>query len=356
MSPGKDARVVEFLLERLGSDLQGYAADASTAIIGVIGPAAASLLVIYVLLWGVAIASGQISEPFTDGMKRILWMCVIIAVALTAGVYQDVVVDFFEQVPAELAKAMHTSGGKTVTDAESLAPILDDCIGKALGLGNAVWDNAVALNQLSLLGMTAEGLMLQLLAVILYLSALLAVGIAAATIFVANMGLALLLAVGPLFIVLALFPQTRRWFEAWLGQAVRFVVLFVIIAIVSGLIFPLLGGYYQSLTQGSFAEQALVNALKGIGVSIAVACVLVQLYSIATAIGQGAVVRIGDIGARLSGRASGAAPVVVHTAAPASGAAALPAAAGGGRPVRDARAAVGRARRMAVQRGSIGEV
>ena len=66
----------------------------------------AVLLTIYVLLWGVAMASGQISEPFTDGMKRIVRMCIIVGFALTAGIYQSTIVDLFNQAPAQLANAI----------------------------------------------------------------------------------------------------------------------------------------------------------------------------------------------------------------------------------------------------------
>lgn len=314
MIPGSDTRIVGFLFDRIGGGLADYATGASTALIAYIGPAAAALLTIYVLLWGTGLAAGQISEPFGDGMKRILRMCVIVGVALTVGVYQDVVVDFFEQAPGELANQIEASapqgGAARGTDDQGLAATLDDCIAQGLALGNKVWDTAAVVSRLSLFAPTSDGLVLQLLALILYLTVILTVALAAATIFVARLGLALLLAVGPLFILMALFPQTRRWFDAWLGQSVRFVLLFVVIACVSALLFPLLGQYYRSMASSTGEPEALVNALKAVGLSVAVGWVVLQLQSMAMAFGENVAQQVtGTHGGRWSaGVVSGATP------------------------------------------------
>lgn len=351
MIPGSDTRIVYFLFDRVGAGLQGYAADASTAMIAYIGPAAAALLTIYVLLWGVGLASGQISEPFTDGMKRILRMCVIVGLALTVGVYQDVVVDFFEQAPAELASQLQ-GGAAQASDDQALAKLLDDCIEQGLRLGNSVWDTAAVVSRLSLFAPTSDGLMLQLLALLLYLSVVLTVAFAAAAIFVAHLGLTLLLAVGPLFILMALFPQTLRWFDAWLGQLVRFVLLFVIVAGVSALLFPLLAQYYQSLASSTEAAEALVSGLKAVGLSLAVAWVVLQLHSIAKALGEGAVHQATGAGGRLWGietatASGGATTPVTHDSVAGDAPPTGRERAGG------VRAGIGMARRSATRRNTI---
>lgn len=352
MIPGSDTRIVYFLFDRIGAGLQGYAAEASTTMIGYVGPVAAALLTIYVLLWGVGLASGQISEPFTDGMKRILRMCVIVGLALTAGVYQEVVIDFFEQAPAELASQLQ-GGGAQVSDDQALAKLLDDCIAQGLALGNTVWDTAAVVSRLSLFAPTSDGMMLQLLALILYLIVILTVAFAAASIFVAHLGLTLLLAVGPLFILMALFPQTRRWFDAWLGQAVRFLLLFVIVASVSALLFPPLAQYYQSLASLTDAPEALVNALKAVGLSLAVAWVLLQLHSIAKALGEGAALQVAGTGGRLWGAESEATSGTATASVAQRDARSEAPSAGREGAATGMRAGVGMARRSAVRRNTI---
>src|SRR3546814_1343953 len=50
----------------------------------------------------------------------------------------------------------------------------------------------------------------------------------AITIF-AKVALAIIIALGPIFIALALFEPTRRFFHGWLGQVFNYIVLLAVI-------------------------------------------------------------------------------------------------------------------------------
>src|SRR3546814_12601313 len=50
----------------------------------------------------------------------------------------------------------------------------------------------------------------------------------AITIF-AKVALAIIIALGPIFIALALFEPTRRFFHGWLGQTINYIVLLAVI-------------------------------------------------------------------------------------------------------------------------------
>ena len=95
--------IAGFLLDDTLHTAQQYANHSSAAMIGIIGPIAGSLLIIYVLLWGAGIASGQIVEPFTDGAKRVIRISVIVMFALTAGIYQGQVANVAFTTPALLS-------------------------------------------------------------------------------------------------------------------------------------------------------------------------------------------------------------------------------------------------------------
>src|SRR3546814_14810275 len=57
----------------------------------------------------------------------------------------------------------------------------------------------------------------------------------AITIF-AKVALAIIIALGPIFIALALFEPTRRFFHGWLGQTINYIVLLAVIIAVTTLI------------------------------------------------------------------------------------------------------------------------
>jgi len=54
--------------------------------------------------------------------------------------------------------------------------------------------------------------------------------IAAAYIILAKFALGLLLAIGPMFIASALFPGTRKFFEAWTAQCLNYAILTALFA------------------------------------------------------------------------------------------------------------------------------
>lgn len=301
-----DTRIAGFIFDRIGTSVVEFINEGSSTMIGIIGPVATSLLVIYVLLWGVAMASGQISEPFTDGMKRIIRMAVIIALALTAGIYQGTVADFFRTAPLELASQMTIPGATPVSDVDGMADMLDASMNKGFKVARKPWDAGDERNQASTFGISGEGLAFMGLAIMLYVIVVLVVAVAAGLVFVAYVSLAILLAVGPLFILFAIFPQTQRWFEAWLGQAVNYAVMFVLVALAAGLLFSILDAYFADLQTQSLSE-TLITTLKAIGLSVAMIGVLLQMNSVAAALGGGAAAQATGVAGKLAGAGMAAA-------------------------------------------------
>lgn len=306
MSAPEDTRIARFLFETIGTSVTDFINDGSATMIGIIGPVATSLLVIYVLLWGAAMASGQISEPFTDGMKRIVRMCVLIGFALTVGLYQGVIADFFKEAPMWLASQMTIPGAESFSDTDSMAAMLDNCLGKGFEVAQKPWDLGMEKNDAGTVGITGEGLAFQGLSIVLYVIVVIMVSVTAGLVFVAYMALALLLAIGPLFILMAIFPQTQRWFEVWLGQAVNYMILFLLLALASGLLFAMLEGYLDNLV-GQDINEVLMVTLKAVGLSIAMLGVLLQMNSVAAALGGGAAIQASNVAGKLAGMGMGVA-------------------------------------------------
>lgn len=298
--PATDTRVAHWLLEDIVTTITTYANESSATMIAIIGPVAAALLTIYVMLWGAGIASGQISEPFTDGAKRIIRMCVIISFALTVGVYQGTASDFFLSAPAAMATEI-AAPGSTTADPASIADILDESLGKGIEIGNKAWQQGDKKNSLVPPGMAGFGY--YALAIMIYLSVAIVVAIAAGIIFVAFVAMALLLAVGPMFILLAIFPQTKRFFEAWIGQVVTYAILFVLVAVCVGITFSLFAKFLNDLPSTEWQE-TVINTIKIVAAAIAVVAVLLQTRSIAAGLGGGVALSAQNLAGRLAGGAT----------------------------------------------------
>ncbi|WP_363800568.1 type IV secretion system protein [Lysobacter firmicutimachus] len=298
MATPEMTRIAHFLLENVPETVTAYVNEKSTLMIAYIGPAAVALLTIFVLLWGLAMASGQISEPFTEGMRRIVRMCIIVGLALTAGIYQNYVADFFLKVPSEMASELAYEGSSSGHEPITIATVLDGSLQKGFDVGDRAWDKGDEMAQKGIKAAIA-GLGYYALAIIVYFVSVGIVAIAAAMLFVAYIAVAILLAVGPFFILLAIFPTTLKFFESWLGQVVNLSILYIMVAVAVGLVFSMFDQYLAMLPISTLSE-TVVNSLKLVGITIAILAVLLQTRSLASALGGGVSLTAQNVAGKLA--------------------------------------------------------
>jgi type IV secretion system protein VirB6 len=109
------------------------------------------------------------------------------------------------------------------------------------------------------------------------------------------MALAILLGVGPIFVLLLIFEGTKRFFEAWLGQALNYVFLVILTAGAIKLIMTIIVQYLNVAAGGAVAAPTIEQAVPAIVLCLIAALVMMQLPSIASALGGG--VAISTLGA-----------------------------------------------------------
>ena len=79
-----------------------------------------------------------------------------------------------------------------------------------------------------------------------------------AILLLAKLALALLIALGPIFVACALFSATRRFFFGWLAQAVNYLILFALILAVLQLVLALVAGQWSKIEGGDPVSGGLV--------------------------------------------------------------------------------------------------
>ena len=281
-----DFHFYQSLLSKLDSALNTYWSSAAASIASAFAPVATTLVTIYVILWGWSLMRGVISEPVTDGIARILRLTIIVALAINAGIYNGYLAGLLWESPEALASVISgTSSGNTAMN------FLDQLMGQFYELAQAFNDKAYAdtgitgLPDLSLWAMgwaiLGAGTMVTGYTVFLFV--------------LAKIALAILLGVGPVFILMTVFGPTRRFFDVWIGQALNYVILVLLTASAVRLIMSIVQAYMNAVLAPASVDPSIMQALPGVVFCFIGVLVMMQLPSIASALGGG--VAIGTLGA-----------------------------------------------------------
>jgi type IV secretion system protein VirB6 len=258
---------------------------ASNAIAVVAGPLRAAL-VLYVLLYGFAILRGAIAEPFMDFAIRSLKLALIYFIATTTAYSSWVTDPLFHVLPNTLTEAISGAGTPDVGSA------FDQFINRAAYLADKIAAKATPINFL-------PWIMSALVNLIGIAAAVLGFGV----VLVAKVALALLVALGPIFIACTLFEATRRWFFGWLSQGVNYIVLFALIITLFQLILSLLDSIWGQID----GADPMAGGLLFIALCLLGGIFFLQLPAIAAGIASGASVGLADFAnaASLRGSRSG---------------------------------------------------
>jgi type IV secretion system protein VirB6 len=254
----------------LNGQLANYIGDHTARLAAILEPAVVTLATVYVMAWGYLHLTGKIEEPVTTGLKRIFVMALVLGVGLRLWLYNTLIVDTFYNAPAELAAAM-------VGSADPVGTI--DTIWKSGGATAGILWTKAASSLWSGLGFYIAG------AVVCCLMGLLCV-YAMFLIALSTIALAVLLALGPLFIALLLFDETKRFFVVWIAQLANYALITILTVMVAALLLQIVQSYaVQTAALGSAI--LTVDALNMMLIAVLVFLVLRQVMPIASGLAGG---------------------------------------------------------------------
>ncbi len=248
--------------------------DVSNVIAQVAGPMRAAL-VLYVLLYGFAILRGSISEPITDFAIRSLKLAFIYMLATTVAYSDWVTQPLFHTLPDTLTQAVSGSSSPDVGSA------FDNFFARSAYLGEKIAKTATPINFAPIL-----------LSGAVYVIGALAAAIGFGVVIVAKVSLALLVALGPIFVACALFDASRRFFFGWLSQAVNYVLLMALIITIFQMILSLVADQWGSID----GTDPSTGGLLFIALCILGAIFFLQTPAIAAGIAGGASSGLADFG------------------------------------------------------------
>ena len=247
----------------LGGQLTTYIGDNTARLAATLEPTVVTLATLYVMGWGYLHLTGKIEEPIVAGLKRIAVIALVLGVGLQLWLYNTVIVDTFYNAPAQLAAAM-------VGAADPVASI--DTIWQSAGtVASNLWDRAGLFKDW---GFILAGAVVYCLIGMLCVYAMFLIALS-------SIALAVLLALGPLFVALLLFDATRRFFSSWLAQLANYALITVLTVMIAALLLHIVQSY-AAQTAARGAAILTVDALNMVLVAVLVFLVLRQVMPIAS--------------------------------------------------------------------------
>lgn len=261
-------QVFSFVDGQFKTPLETFISTGTSNIAGwVTGPLTAAVA-LYVVLYGYLVLRGSVQEPILDFAFRAIKLAIIVMLVKNASEYQTYVTNiFFNTLPQEIAQALNSG---SVPSASTFDSLLDKGQASATDIwSRAAWpvDIVTGVGGMMVIGASF------IVAAIGYIVSL-----------YARLALAIVLAIGPIFVALAMFQSTRRFTEAWIGQLANFVILQVLVVAVGSL---LITSIDTTFTQIQGYSDVLMRPIALCAICLAALYVFYQLPGIASALAAG---------------------------------------------------------------------
>lgn len=264
--------------------LETFVSGKSEALCTALVPVAVTGVTIHVILMGFAISRGETNESLESFIWKCLKISFIAGLALSVGAYQTTIVGLVVGIEGALIN--------TLSGFNSIGALVDDMARPFSDLGQQIWSKAVVGFWPNFGLVAAAGSVA--------IAEFLVIGIGLGFYLLAKVALTLVLAVGPLFILCAMWPATEKYTESWIGQALNYVMLKVLV----GASIAMLMTFASQFAAHINVEQDAVNVIKSTSALLlcsgALTIVMFNLPQLASALAGGA--SISGIG-RTIGRA-----------------------------------------------------
>lgn len=230
--------------------IQNGVQSVGNAVAGPLALAAA----LYIVIMGFMITMGYVRSPVWDFIVSAIKIVFIVALVTNASEFSTYVTEiFFEDIPNGIGGALIAAGGSPMSaDVIASGSPFDGIIAQGFELGTRMLDGTgfsdVAEKLLAIVTM----IVIAMVAILMF-----------AIVIYAKIALALVLAVGPLFISFALFNVTRSFTSSWVSALMNFTILQVLVYALLGLLLNIVQDVLTSTSTGgdAFTEAGVVLAV-----------------------------------------------------------------------------------------------
>ncbi|MCB5205166.1 type IV secretion system protein [Neorhizobium sp. T786] len=284
--------VAQIIASSIEEPMLAFMSNGVTKVAAAVSGPFNAAMTLYVIIFGLMIVLGYVRMPISDYVMNAFKLAFLSLLISNVGEYNTYVTDlFFKSLPEGIGAAL---GGKSDVSNIQSGIAFDIYIDKVIKVGETIREGA----DWSDVGTQFFAIIFQ------------GIGVAAAVLMFAvvvysKLMLALIIAIGPIFVALALFEQTRSFTQSWVGALVNFVMLQVLIYALLALTLTI--GESMIDPKGEFPV-VFHKAMQAIGLFILSAYVALELPGVSSALaGSGFAIGGRVMNAAVGGAARGVA-------------------------------------------------
>ncbi|UWU17150.1 type IV secretion system protein (plasmid) [Rhizobium sullae] len=261
-------QVFSFVDGQFKAPLENFISSGTANIANWVTAPLTAALTLYVVLFGYLVLRGSVQEPILEFAFRAMKLAIIVMLVRNASEYQTYVTDlFFEMLPKEISQALNAGTAPSASTFDSLLDKGQRCAYEIWSRASWPVDIVTGIGGMMVIGASF------IVAAIGYIISL-----------YARLALAVVLAIGPIFVALAMFQSTRRFTESWIGQLANFVILQVLVVAIGSLLITCIDTTFTAVESYS---DVLMRPIALCSICLAALYVFYQLPGIASALAAG---------------------------------------------------------------------
>ncbi|WP_416068624.1 type IV secretion system protein (plasmid) [Rhizobium sp. YTUHZ045] len=261
-------QVFSFVDAQFKAPLENFISSGTSNIANWVSGPLTAALTLYVVLYGYLVLRGSVQEPVLEFAFRAIKLAIIVMLVRNASEYQTYVTNiFFETLPKEISQALNSGTAPSASTFDSLLDKGQRCAYEIWSRASWPVDIVTGVGGMMVIGASF------IVAAIGYIVSL-----------YARLALAIVLAIGPIFIALAMFQATRRFTESWIGQLANFVILQVLVVAIGSLLITCIDTTFTAIEGYS---DVLMRPIALCAICLAALYVFYQLPGIASALAAG---------------------------------------------------------------------
>ncbi|WP_237174007.1 type IV secretion system protein [Paracandidimonas lactea] len=186
-------------------------------------------LTLQFVVYAFALMHGQSNMTVTEFFRKAILVAIVSMIFGVGGLYQNDIAKTMIALPDDVTQ-LALGTGNVAAEVDKLQNETSEASNAMLGASDRPWYNFMP---------STREVLVSILATLLRINAAVVGSIIMVIVVVCKVGMALVVAAGPLFIAATLFEPTKPLFNNWVSQALNFIFLALLAGLVFGLILQL---------------------------------------------------------------------------------------------------------------------